>query len=111
MLQARRRAYSGRGGGVCSADERKRGESMVKSILKGYPKVAAPVAVRVSEAGGARAGDREPDEHASGASSEAHTLWGADEKNLVLLGEKDGFPSPRSIPWRNVKSLEITLSE
>jgi hypothetical protein len=67
---------------------------MVKSILKDYRKVAAPVEVRVVD-----------DEQTS------HSLWGADEKNLVLMGHKDGFPSPRSIPWRNVERIEITLSE
>jgi len=72
---------------------------MVKSILQDYPKIAAPVAVRVREA------DEERSSHA------LHTLWGADEKNLVLLGEGDGFPSPRSIPWKKVERLEITLSE
>jgi hypothetical protein len=70
---------------------------MVKSILQDYRKVASPVEVRVSEAGG---------DHDHG-----HTLWGADEKNLVLMGKKDGFPSPRSIPWKRVERLEITLSE
>jgi hypothetical protein len=82
--------------GVFSEGERKRGEqSMVKSTLKDVPKVAADVEVAVADT----------------EQTTDYTLWGADAKNVVLMGHRDGFPSPRSIPWGKVERIEITLFE
>jgi hypothetical protein len=66
---------------------------MVKSILKDYPEVAAPVKVRVVD------------------DEQTPTRCGARTRRTSCSWATKAASPPRSIPWRDVERIEITFSD